>query len=65
MRIKPSHGYYDITRFPIGGAFRRAGDAGVEIAEIVRKFKLYHGCDTEGRLSDGTRVAFNSKNIEE
>jgi len=65
MRIKPRRGYYDITGFPLGSAYRRAGDAGVEIAEIVRKFKLYHGCNTEGRLSDGTRVAFNSRDIEE
>ena len=64
MRIKPGHGYYDITRFPIGGAFRRPGEEGVRLAEIVRTFKMHHGCNTEARLSDGTRVAFNSRNME-
>lgn len=64
MRIKPGHGYYDVTSYPLGGAFRRAGESGLEIVEITRTFKRFHGCDTQGKAADGRAVAFASEHTD-
>ena len=57
MRLKPGHGYWDTTRYPIGGSFKRAGDEGKEIQEIIKHFDRYKGCDIEVLFADGTTGA--------
>ena len=65
MRLKPGTGYYDTTDFPIGGAFRRAGDDGKDIAEVTRKLSpSYQGCNIVVIFSDGTPGACHTRNTE-
>jgi hypothetical protein len=57
-RIKPGHGYWQTTTYPIGGCFRRAGADGVEIVGHKRLIEPpYKGCDIEVYLADGNTAA--------
>ena len=57
MRLKGKYGYWDTTRYPIGGYFRRAPAEGKEIASIVCSFPRDRGTDTEVMFTDQTRGA--------
>jgi hypothetical protein len=63
--LRAGYGYWDTTQYPIGGCFKRADRIiGKEIAEIVRTFSLYRGCDTEVKFIDGSFGACKSSHIE-
>jgi hypothetical protein len=62
-QIKPGHGYWQTDKYPIGGSFARAGDAGL-LVEIQREFKGCEYANAEGRTADGQRVAFKLENAE-
>lgn len=67
MRIKPKHGYYDITHYPYGGCFRRAGKDGVNLADIIGEYSTYNGGGAkESRCAtdDGRIVVVNAEYIE-
>ena len=65
MRIKPGHGYWATDHYPIGGAFRRAGDSGKVIAEILRDIQPpCRGCDIEVKFADGSRGALARANTQ-
>ena len=59
--IKRGHGYWDISQFPIGGAFRRAPkDRDVPYTPegtCYQNPKTMRGPHSYGTLADGTRVA--------
>ncbi|MHC4271999.1 MAG: hypothetical protein ACYST2_06775 [Planctomycetota bacterium] len=64
-RIKPNHGYWRTNSFPIGGDFHRAGNEGIEIAELIRDIDPpYRGCSIEVQLANGDRAAVSSSSIE-
>jgi len=54
--LKEGWGYYDMTNYPIGGAFRRA----ILDAEVtdVHKIDYKAGCNHIGMLN-GIKIAFN------
>jgi hypothetical protein len=61
-RIKPGAGFWDTTRYPIGGKFDRAGALGLKV-NVVRTFKRSqssHGTDAEGITLDGRTIAFDT-----
>lgn len=64
MRIEPGHGYWDTTHYPIGGSFKRAGDDGKEIQEVIRRFaSRCKGCDIEVRFTDGSTGACRDPHV--
>jgi len=54
-------GFYDTTKYPIGGKFDRVTDSNGLKVTVKRRFKLYKGTDTEGMTSDGKKVAFQMR----
>ena len=65
MKLKAGHGYWETSKYPIGGCFRRAGDEGKEIKKTLRQIKPpYKGCDAEVEFSDGTTGALKTSNTE-
>ena len=66
MRLKARYGYWETDNYPIGGCFRRAGDAGKNIKEIIRKLDpKVLGCNAEVLFADGTRGALKLEYTEE
>ena len=68
-RIKPGYGYWDTTRYPLGGCFARAGRDGVGIVRVARSLKEYPvrssmGCDEEGVTEDGRHVCYATEHTE-
>lgn len=68
MRIKAGCGYYDITRLPVGGDFRRAGEDGVELRDEIKEIKptaqnQFVTCIAT--TTDGRRVALQKEHLEE
>lgn len=64
MKIKAGFGYWDVSRFPIGGDFCRAPDSGVDVAEIIEEFKPYKGCNIKVRLGDGRKACLSKQHLE-
>jgi hypothetical protein len=64
LRLKAGYGYWQTDYYPIGGCFRRAGNDGKEISEVIRTFPNHKGVDTEVRFADGTRGAVSRVHIE-
>jgi hypothetical protein len=72
QRIKPGYGYWDVTSYPLGGCFCRAGDGDVVqgtgvVLVSVEPTKLgrnNYGVDSVGTTTDGRRVAFHSSHTE-
>ena len=64
IKLKAGYGYWETEYYPIGGCFRRAGDDGKAIIEVIRTFPPYKGVDTEVRFADGTRGAVSSVDME-
>ena len=60
MRMKPGYGYWETTRYPIGGCFRRAPKTGnlLEVTDIEPLDKPYKGCTHSGRIEKET-IAFD------
>ena len=67
MKLKPGHGYWDITNYPIGGNFKRVGKDGKMINIVFKQLdpKLNRSCDAEVIFLDGTRGAVKMVNLEE
>lgn len=61
VKIKSGWGYFDTTKYPIGGNFRRATSD--ITGTIIRIFDMYQGCDIEIETSDKTRIACKSFNV--
>lgn len=60
--IKSGWGYFDTTKYPLGGCFKRAT---TDISgTIVRIFDMYCGCDIEIEALDGTKIACKSFNVQ-
>ena len=57
--VKKGHGYWDISQFPIGGAFRRATEDLPYTPEgtCYQDPKRKRGPHSYGRLADGRRIA--------
>ena len=65
LQIKPEHGFWDTTHYPIGGNFRRAGVDGAAIAKHLRDIKpACRGCDLEVELADGSKAATRYAHLE-
>jgi len=62
VKLKPNHGYYDCTHYPIGGCFRRSGSDGLIIFN-VEPMERYKGCDSIGHTRSGDKVAFSIRHI--
>jgi hypothetical protein len=69
--LKPEIGYYLLTingrdYYQIGGCFRRAGNDGISIIQVIKNFDIpFHGCDEIGLTKDGEKIAYNSNNCNE
>ena len=68
-RIKPGYGYWDTTKYPLGGCFGRAGKDGVNIVKVMRSLNDYpglssKGCDEEGLTDDRRRVCYSTEHTE-
>lgn len=59
--VKPGHGYWDCTAYPIGGCFRRAGSQGVRVVEVLSTHKRMEGKGTTeiGLTADGRKIAYD------
>ena len=65
MKLKAKYGYWETGHYPIGGCFRRAGNKGKDIREIIRKLDpMVRGCNAEVLFVDGTTGAINLENTE-
>lgn len=64
VTLKAGAGYWDITQYPVGGYFKRAGDNGLKVFIIERK-NMGKGTDTVGKTENGLTIAFNSQYLEE
>lgn len=61
VTIKAGWGYWDTTKYPIGGNFQRASS---DISgTIIRTFDMYQGCDIEIETADKKRIACKSFNV--
>ena len=59
-RLKPGHGYWDTTYYPIGGCFHRAGAFGMALDDIKPMDKSYKGCTHTAKIDAGNRtIAFD------
>ena len=60
VTIKPGCGYWDCTKYPIGGCFCRVprDGAGLEVANVQKMWKSHKGADHTGTTADGRSVAF-------
>jgi len=58
VKLKDGYGYWDTTKYPLGGCFRRVvGHLMVEITgNVPKRFK---GCDYYGKTIDGNTLAFS------
>ncbi len=65
LKLKAGYGYWETDYYPIGGCFRRAGNDGKYIVEVLRTFPNYKGVNTEVRFVDGTRGAVRREHIEQ
>ncbi len=63
-RLRPKHGYWDTTGYPLGGCFRRAPSDGLVISEVIRTFPMTHGANEEGRTASGATVCYDSGNCQ-
>ena len=65
--IKSGHGYWDITNYPIGGNFKRAGAEGV-IAKVDSHLPdhiaSHHQVNVTGKTKEGRTIAFNTRNAD-
>jgi len=64
LKLQGGYGYWETDAYPVGGFFRRVGNDGKDIVEVIRTFPNYKGVDTEVRFADGTRGAVASAHIE-
>ena len=60
--LKPGHGYWNTTHYPLGGCFRRVGNEPlkIEVTGTIDRIAA-KGCDTTGKLENGDTVAFDSR----
>lgn len=59
--IKQGYGYWDVTKYPYGGDFRRAKD-NTPIKEVLEDVGRY---ETKVRLFDGSLVVVKNQYISE
>ena len=59
--VKKGNGYWDITVFPIGGAFRRAAENLPFVTEGSMFQAPGRGPHAVGRTEDGRRIAVDEK----
>ena len=55
--LKPGHGYWKTSQYPIGGCFGRSKES-LHIT-VTRLFDMVHGCNAEGNTDTGEKIAFN------
>lgn len=64
-RIKPGYGYWDTTKYPIGGCFARAPADGLLVTVTGPPiYPRVHGCNERGRTEDGRTVAYSTDTTE-
>ena len=62
--LKPGYGYWDLSRYPIGGAFRRSLKINPIKLESIEKMPTpYKGSTHYGLTTDGIKIAFNIDGI--
>jgi hypothetical protein len=64
LKLRAKHGYWDITKYPIGGNFYRAGADGLIIGNVT-EITPCKSCNATGTTSDGRAVAFDTSHCEE
>lgn len=58
VNLKSGFGYWDITKYPIGGDFRRVGNEPLQI-KITRLYpEPIKGCNAQGETPTGRWVSF-------
>ena len=62
--LKPKHGYWDTTCFPIGGKFCRSGSEGLQVTDIQMMESRYKGCNARGKTLDGASIAFDTEHLD-
>ena len=63
-KLKPHHGYWDVTQYPIGGCFCRADKHGLEITDVKPLLRPYKGANASGRVGE-MLVAFHTQFCED
>lgn len=61
MKLKPGFGYWDTTKYPFGGCFKRSDKK--EGKEIIEKLRDLHGRYIEVLFADGTIGAVGKDHI--
>lgn len=64
VTLKPGHGYFDFTNYPIGGKFCRVDkdSQGLELYHCM-DHESYKGINAIGKTKEGLDIAFNKKYI--
>ena len=62
LTIKPGHGYWNTTQYPIGGKFCRVDNdsKGLVVFSCSELSRPYKGADLQGTTATGESVAFGA-----
>tara|TARA_R100000656_G_C3873371_1_gene112703 strand:- start:54 stop:263 length:210 start_codon:yes stop_codon:yes gene_type:complete len=62
VTLKAGYGYFDFTKYPIGGKFCRVSEnsKGLDLFDCVEQ-ALYKGVNAIGKTEDGRDIAFNKE----
>ena len=58
VKLMPGSGYWDISKYPLGGDFRRAGQTGLLVRDVSKLDGHSAKADSIGLTEDGRRIAF-------
>jgi hypothetical protein len=61
-KLKAGFGFWDITRYDIGGKFTRNGESPLELKNI-KEIEWCKGCTRTGETNDGRTIAFNKAHL--